>query len=245
MISGIAKNADGSSLFQRGNTQSLCSATVMLPPKYGTQLSSDKTPFSLNYEFPSFAVNEARNPFGRKSRREVGHGSLAKKALLPVLPSFSDFPFEIHVNSLITESDGSSSMATVCGGSLALANAGVPIKQLVAGIGIGLCPDCSKYPEVDYMCLTDILGFEDMQGLMDFKIAGTLTGITAMQLDIKLPEVSLNVLAEALEKAKVARASILKQMSTLIKSSSITPYLSRSSGFRKFTFLCLIGFRSC
>ncbi len=202
----------GSALFTRGETQSL--ATTTLGTDNNEQLidsiDGDTTylSFMLHYNFPPFSVGET----GKLStgRREIGHGHLAQRALEAVLPPKNDFPYVIRVVSDITESNGSSSMATVCGGCLSLMDAGVPIKRPVAGIAMGLITDDDKYTR--YKILTDILGEEDHMGDMDFKVAGTREGITAFQMDIKIAGVSAELMKEALERAKEARFKILDIM---------------------------------
>ena len=212
------KMPHGSALFTRGETQSLGSCT--LGTEDDMQLidnidSNEKQfeRFMLHYNFPPFSVGET----GKLStgRREIGHGHLAQRALESVLPSYSDFPYTIRVVSDITESNGSSSMATVCSGCLSLMDAGVPIKRPVAGIAMGLITSDEKYSR--YKILTDILGEEDHMGDMDFKVAGTTNGITAFQMDIKIAGVSSSIMKEALERAKKARLSILEIMSRCIE----------------------------
>jgi polyribonucleotide nucleotidyltransferase len=179
--------------------------------------------FMLNYNFPPFCVGEVAR-LGAPSRREVGHGALAHRALEPVLPSEEAWPYIIRVVSEITESNGSSSMATVCGGSLSLMDAGVPIKAHVAGIAMGLVMEDDKYA-----ILTDIAGAEDHYGDMDFKVAGTREGITTLQMDIKIKGVDAEILAQALEQAKEARMAILDKMEHTIAQPrpEISPYAPR------------------
>lgn len=203
----------GSSLFTRGQTQSL--AVVTLGTKRDEQLIEaldDVTyeNFMLHYNFPSFSVGEAK-PMRAPGRREIGHGALAAKALRYILPSKENFPYTIRIVSEILESNGSSSMASVCSGCLSLMDAGVPIKDMVAGISIGLVTNGK-----DYRLLTDIMGLEDHFGDMDFKVAGTENGITAIQLDLKIQGVAANVLAEGLTQAKAARSIILSKMRSVI-----------------------------
>ena len=188
----------GSAFFQRGDTHVLCTTT--LGPKESSKLVQSavggpayEAPFFLHYDFPPYAVGEVGN-VSQLNRRMIGHGNLAENAVRPVLPAFEDFPYSIRVFSECTSSSGSSSMATACGASLALADAGVPVKGLVAGVAIGLITS-SQLPDViqasdksKYALLTDILGMEDYYGEMDFKVAGTERGITALQLDVKNPE---------------------------------------------------------
>lgn len=160
----------------------------------------------LHYNFPPYCVGEAKFLRG-PSRREIGHGILAERALTPVLPSAEDFPFTIRIVSEVMESNGSSSMATVCGGTLALMDAGVPITKPVAGIAMGLIREGDEY-----LVLTDILGDEDHLGDMDFKIAGTYDGVTAVQMDIKIPGIPMDIMYKALEQAGTAKKTILDNM---------------------------------
>ena len=162
------------------------------------------------YNFPPFSVGEVR-PLRGPGRREVGHGALAERALLQMVPNEDDFPYTIHVVSEILESNGSSSMASVCGSTLALMDAGVPIKAPVAGIAMGLITDGEKYK-----ILTDIQGVEDSTGDMDFKVTGTVNGITALQMDVKLEKISFEIIKEGLGKAKTARLFILNKITEVI-----------------------------
>uniref|UniRef100_A0A8D3E9M9 Polyribonucleotide nucleotidyltransferase 1, mitochondrial n=1 Tax=Scophthalmus maximus TaxID=52904 RepID=A0A8D3E9M9_SCOMX len=213
----------GSALFQRGQTQVLCSVTFdslessIKADVITTALSGIKDKnFMLHYEFPPYATNEIGKMGGLK-RRELGHGALAEKALRPVIPK--DFPFTIRVTAEVLESNGSSSMASACGGSLALMDAGVPISSPVAGVAIGLISkvNLEKPTEIqDYRLLTDILGIEDYLGDMDFKLAGTNRGITALQADVKIPGLPLKVVMEAIQQATVAKRDILEIMNKCI-----------------------------
>ncbi|XP_076016579.1 polyribonucleotide nucleotidyltransferase 1, mitochondrial [Genypterus blacodes] len=213
----------GSALFQRGQTQVLCSVTFdslessIKADIITTALSGIKDKnFMLHYEFPPYATNET-GKMGGINRRELGHGALAEKALRPVIPK--DFPFTVRVTAEVLESNGSSSMASACGGSLALMDAGVPISSPVAGVAIGLIsqPNPAKPAEIqDYRILTDILGIEDYLGDMDFKMAGTQKGITALQADVKIPGLPLKVVMEALQQATVAKREILGIMNKCI-----------------------------
>ncbi|KAH7298025.1 hypothetical protein KP509_25G023900 [Ceratopteris richardii] len=211
----------GSSLFSRGNTQVLCTVTLGAPEdaqKLDSLVGAPKKSFMLHYSFPPYCINEVGKSFGL-NRREVGHGTLAEKALVALLPPENDFPYSVRVTSEVMASDGSSSMATVCGGSLALMDAGVPLRSHVAGVSVGLV---SKVDEetgkiTDYKILTDILGLEDHVGDMDFKIAGTRVGITAIQLDIKPSGIPLDILCEALEPARIGREHILDAMERTIE----------------------------
>ena len=196
-------------MFTRGETQAL--VTVTLGTKDDEQRVEMLDPaetskrFMLHYNFPPFSVGEVgfmRGP----GRREIGHGALAQRALSPVIPDEETFPYTLRVVSDILESNGSSSMATVCGGSLALMDAGVPITAPVAGIAMGLVKEGDKYA-----ILTDIAGAEDHYGDMDFKVAGTKDGITALQMDIKVPNVTTAIMKEALEQARRARLHILDE----------------------------------
>jgi polyribonucleotide nucleotidyltransferase len=219
---GILPRTHGSALFTRGETQSL--VTVTLGTIRDAQiidglLDEYAQNFTLHYNFPPFSVGEVK-PIRGPGRREIGHGALAERALAPVRPPEDQFAYTIRLVSDITESNGSSSMASVCGGSLALMDAGVPIKSPVAGISIGMVSDENGR----YELFTDIIGDEDHFGDMDFKIAGTVNGITAIQLDIKTRGLPHNIMVEALERAKTARLEILKIMSTTI--STPRPQLS-------------------
>ena len=209
----ILPRAHGSALFTRGETQSLVATTL------GTKLDEqhiediqgeyDKS-YMLHYNFPPFSVGEVKR-LGSVSRREVGHGHLAEVALAPILPNEKSFPYTIRIVSEIMESNGSSSMATVCGGSLSLMAAGVPVKTHVAGVAMGLIKDESRH-----VILTDILGTEDHIGDMDFKVAGTRDGVTAIQMDIKIAGVTPELLREALAKANSARLRIIDIMEKAI-----------------------------
>jgi len=212
---GILPRTHGSALFTRGETQSLISVTL------GTVRDAQRVDglqdeyaqtFMLHYNFPPYSVGECR-PIRGPGRREIGHGALAEKALIRVRPETEDFAYTIRIISDITESNGSSSMASVCGGTLALMDAGVPIKKPVAGISVGMVTtdDNSRYE-----LLTDIVGEEDHFGDMDFKIAGTTDGITAIQLDIKAEGLEHKIMVEALQRAKNARMGILKKMAEAI-----------------------------
>ncbi len=206
---GVLPRTHGSALFTRGETQALVSATLGttedqqvidgLPPEY-------RKKFMLQYNFPPFSVGEVR-PLRGPSRRDIGHGSLAEKSLAAVMPGDEDFAYTTLVVSEILESNGSSSMATVCGATLAMMDGGVPIKRPVAGISIGLVKEGDEE-----LLLTDIMGAEDHYGDMDFKVAGTQSGVTGIQLDLKISGVSLSVLKRGLEQAKLARMELLKIM---------------------------------
>jgi polyribonucleotide nucleotidyltransferase len=206
---GVLPRVHGSSLFTRGETQALVAATL------GTDRDSQKIDalsgeysehFMLHYNMPPFATGETGR-VGTPKRREIGHGRLAKRALVAVLPDRADFPYSMRVVSEITESNGSSSMASVCGGCLALMDAGVPLKAHVAGIAMGLIKDGNRFA-----VLTDILGDEDHLGDMDFKVAGTTAGVTALQMDIKIQGITKEIMQVALAQAKEARLHILGKM---------------------------------
>jgi polyribonucleotide nucleotidyltransferase len=213
---GVLKNTHGSALFTRGETQAIVTSTLGSPRQ--AQLidaleGEFKDQFMLHYNFPPYSVGEAGFMSGPK-RREIGHGKLARRALEAVLPSPDEFPYTIRVVSEITESNGSSSMASVCGSSLALMDAGIPLKAAVAGIAMGLVKE-----EEGFAVITDILGDEDHLGDMDFKVAGTSEGITALQMDIKIDGITEEIFEVALEKAHTARNHILSSMNEVISSS--------------------------
>jgi polyribonucleotide nucleotidyltransferase len=206
---GILPRTHGSALFTRGETQALVTAT--LGTKEDVQRldwleGESERRFLLHYNFPPFSVGEVRFLRG-PGRREIGHGSLASRALEPMIPTKAEFPYTVRVVSDILESNGSSSMATICGGALALMDAGVPIKKPVAGVAMGLVMDGERF-EV----LSDIAGAEDHHGDMDFKVAGTSDGITALQMDIKISGVSREVMSRALKQALEGRLHILDRM---------------------------------
>ncbi len=212
----VLPRTHGSAIFTRGQTQAL--VTVTLGTKFDEQriddLEGESTKsFMLHYNFPSFSVGEVR-PIRGVSRREIGHGALAERALQQIIPIEDRFPYTIRVVSDIMESNGSSSMASVCGGSLALMDGGVPTKSAVAGVAMGLIKEDDKV-----IVLTDILGDEDHFGDMDFKVAGSSEGITAFQMDIKITGIDLQTMATAMEKAKNARLHILDKMNTAISKS--------------------------
>ncbi|XP_014516378.1 polyribonucleotide nucleotidyltransferase 2, mitochondrial [Vigna radiata var. radiata] len=225
----------GSALFSRGETQVLCTVTLGAPTD-AQRLESVVGPpskrFMLHYSFPPFCINEV-GKHGGINRREVGHGTLAEKAFLAVLPPKEDFPYTIRVNSEVMASDGSTSMATVCGGSMALMEAGIPVREHVAGVSVGLVSelDPSTGKIADYRILTDILGLEDHLGDIDFKIAGTRKGVTASQLDMKPAGIPLDIVCECLEPAHKARLLILEHMEQEIsiprnKNDSTSPRLA-------------------
>ena len=224
---GWLPRTHGSALFTRGETQAL--VTVTLGTKDDEQFMDDlekgevRRKFMLNYNFPPYSVGETGR-FGSPGRREIGHGALARRALEPVLPDDNDFPYTIRIVSDITESNGSSSMASVCGGALALMDAGVPLKAPVGGVAMGLVMEGNKYA-----ILTDIAGAEDHYGDMDFKVSGTQEGITALQMDIKIAGVNAQIMAEALEQAKKGRLYILNAMQQTLAEprTEIAPYAPR------------------
>tara|TARA_B110000263_G_scaffold171909_1_gene149875 strand:- start:1730 stop:3892 length:2163 start_codon:yes stop_codon:yes gene_type:complete len=206
---GILPRTHGSALFTRGETQAIVVLTMGTPRDEQIIDSMDidaKKNFYLHYNFPPYCVGETGR-IGFTSRREIGHGNLAERAIKQILPDYEDFPYTVRIVSEITESNGSSSMASVCGGSLALMNAGAPSKGHVAGIAMGLIKDGERYA-----VLSDILGAEDHLGDMDFKVAGTRDGISAIQLDLKIEGISFELMEEALAQAKVGRNHILDIM---------------------------------
>lgn len=221
----IFERTHGSALFTRGQTQSLSTVTLGSLTEFqiieGLGVEEGKR-FMLHYNFPQFAVGSTGR-YGAPGRREIGHGALGERALLQVIPSEDEFPYTIRVVSEILESNGSSSQASICAGTMALMAAGVPIKAPVAGIAMGLISqddECSKYT-----ILTDIQGLEDHYGDMDFKVAGTRNGITALQMDIKIKGITPEILKEALAQAKLGRMQILDHMMTTI--SEVRPELSK------------------
>ena len=213
---GVLPRTHGSALFTRGETQALVIATL------GTQRDAQiidalageyKEPFMLHYNFPPYSVGET-GFVGSPKRREIGHGRLAKRGVTAVLPNMDEFPYTIRVVSEITESNGSSSMASVCGSSLALMDAGVPIKSPVAGIAMGLIKEGDSF-----VVLSDIMGDEDHLGDMDFKVAGSVDGITALQMDIKIEGITAEIMKTALEQAKQGRLHILGEMNKALSST--------------------------
>jgi polyribonucleotide nucleotidyltransferase len=219
---GLLPRAHGSALFARGETQAVSLATLGTTEDAQecdsyTGGTSEKQ-FILHYNFPNFSVGETGRIAG-PGRREIGHGALAARSLEPMLP-LKDFPYAIRVTSEMMESNGSTSMATVCAGSLALMDAGVPVTRPVAGVSIGLCTDYNQQGQIaHYELLTDIIGWEDAFCDMDCKIAGTERGITGFQLDLKLKGLPHHLMAEALERARVARLQILKRMAETLPAS--------------------------
>lgn len=210
---GLLPRVHGSGLFTRGQTQVLTAATLGAPSDVqildGLMEEEDKR-YMHQYNFPPYSVGDTR-PMRGPGRREIGHGALAERALIPVLPSIEDFPYTMRLVSEVLSSNGSSSQASVCGSTLALLNAGVPIEAPVAGIAMGLIEEDGKIA-----ILTDIQGLEDHLGDMDFKVAGTKDGITAIQMDIKIGGIDRSILEEALEKARLGRLFILNKMTSVI-----------------------------
>jgi polyribonucleotide nucleotidyltransferase len=224
----VLPRAHGSALFTRGQTQALVAVTLGTANDVQRLDSIDDAgettkSFMLHYNFPPFSTGEVR-PMRGTSRREIGHGNLAERALQGVLPAFEDFPYTIRIVSDILESNGSSSMASVCGGSLALFDAGVPLRSAVAGVAMGLIKEGEKYA-----ILTDILGTEDHLGDMDFKVAGTEAGITSIQMDIKVEGLDLKIVKEALAQAREGRLHILGEMSKALAEprADLSPYAPR------------------
>jgi len=206
---GILPRAHGSGLFTRGETQVLAALTL------GTSSDEQRMDyiggeemrsFILHYNFPPYCVGEAR-PLRGPGRREIGHGALARKALLPILPAEEEFPYTIRIVSEVLSSNGSSSMATVCGGTLSLLDAGVPVKDIVAGIAMGLLKE-----DEQVVILSDIIGDEDHAGDMDFKVCGTKNGVTAMQMDIKIGGITQDILRKALYQAREGRLFIIEKL---------------------------------
>ncbi|VFP79243.1 polyribonucleotide nucleotidyltransferase [Buchnera aphidicola] len=211
---GVLPRVHGSALFTRGETQALVSATLgtSRDAQNLDDLLGDRTDnFLFHYNFPPYSVGEI-GIVGSPKRREIGHGKLAKRSFLAVMPNIEEFPYTIRLVSEITESNGSSSMASVCGASLALMDAGVPIKSAIAGIAMGLIKENDSY-----VILSDILGDEDYLGDMDFKVSGSRVGITALQMDIKISGITINIIRDSLYKARVARLKILDIMETTLQ----------------------------
>jgi polyribonucleotide nucleotidyltransferase len=222
----FSPRAHGSGLFTRGETQVLTLATLGTP-RDAQELDNltpiDAKRYMHHYNFPPFSTGETR-PLRGSSRREVGHGALAERALVPVIPSELDFPYTLRLVSEVLASNGSSSMASVCGSTLALMDTGVPIKAPVAGIAMGLIKESDKYA-----VLTDIQGIEDHLGDMDFKVAGTEKGITALQMDIKIKGLSAEIMVQALEQARLARLAILEKILAVIPAPrpELKPFVPR------------------
>src|SRR3569833_1217248 len=225
---GLLPRAHGSALFTRGQTQALVTATlgtandVQRYESVNESKDGEKS-FMLHYNFPPFSTGEVR-PMRGTSRREIGHGNLAERAIQGVLPAFEEFPYTIRIVSDILESNGSSSMASICGASLACFDAGVPIKDAVAGVAMGLIKEGKKYA-----ILTDNLGTEDHLGDMDFKVAGTKNGLTSIQMDIKIEGLDLKIMTEALAQAREGRLHILGEMDKALAQprTDLSPYAPR------------------
>jgi polyribonucleotide nucleotidyltransferase len=223
---GILPRTHGSALFTRGETQSLAVVTLGSTDdeqRIDALEGEYYRTFMLHYNFPPFSVGEAR-PLRSPGRREVGHGALAERALKPIIPGKEAFPYTLRIVSDILESNGSSSMATVCGGTLALMDAGVPIKEPVAGIAMGLIKEGNRV-----MVLSDILGLEDHLGDMDFKVTGTRRGVTALQMDIKIAGITSDLMRQALEQARVGRLYILDRMAEALQAPrpNLSPFAPR------------------
>jgi polyribonucleotide nucleotidyltransferase len=223
---GVLPRTHGSALFTRGETQALVTVTL------GTSADAQRLDwvegestrrFMLHYNFPPFSVGEARFLRG-PGRREIGHGALGERSLLQIVPGEESWPYTVRIVSDILESNGSSSMATVCGGSLALMDAGVPLRSAVAGIAMGLVKHGDRF-----QVLTDIAGAEDHHGDMDFKVAGTASGVTGLQMDIKVTGIPRDVMAQALRQAREARLHVLERMNQALAEprASISPYAPR------------------
>lgn len=221
METGLLPRVHGSALFTRGETQAIATTTLGdsgMRQKIENLNGTNEKRFYLQYTFPPSCVGETGR-VGAPGRREVGHGNLAERALIPAVPSAEDFPYSIRVESLITESHGSSSMASVCGGSLALMDAGVPVKAAVAGIAMGMVlGDKGGVSDENAVILSDILGTEDALGTMDFKVAGNREGISTFQLDIKCEGLTLETMEKALEQARTGRLHLLDAMDAVISS---------------------------
>ena len=229
----VLPRTHGSALFERGETQALAIVTLGTVDEaqtidaYGG--GEDTKSFLLHYNFPPFSVGDTGR-FGGQSRREVGHGALAERSVLPVIPSTTDFPYAIRISSEVMGSNGSTSMASVCGGVLALLDAGVPLKRPVAGISVGLVTEQAEDSSITrYSMLTDIIGSEDHFGDMDFKLCGTSEGVTGFQLDLKLAGISHELMAEAVEDARHNRGLILQHMAETLPETrtEMSPYAPR------------------
>ena len=222
----LLPHTHGSALFTRGQTQALCVTTLGTSGDEDVQRGLDgevRRAFYLHYNFPPFSTGEVKRMMG-PGRREIGHGALAEEALEPVIPNKEEFHYTIRVVSEILESNASSSMATVCGATLALLDAGVPLKRPVAGIGVGLIKEGEQE-----VILTDMLGTEDFLGDMDFKVAGTSEGVTAVQMDIKIEGVTPELMRRAIHQAREARLAVIEQMNTVIAQprAELSPYAPR------------------
>ncbi len=229
---GLLPRSHGSALFQRGETQALC-LTTLAPSDEAQDLDGytggvTSKRFILHYNFPPFSVGETGRT-GSPGRREIGHGALAERSIAPVIPAVDDFPYAIRVSSEVMESNGSTSMASVCAGVLALMDAGVPIIKPVAGISCGLVTEFNGDQMTRYTMLTDIIGSEDHFGDMDFKLCGTDSGITGFQLDLKLPGISLKLMEEAIYRTRDARYKVLEVMLAALAAprTELSPYAPR------------------
>lgn len=234
---GLLPRAHGSGLFKRGQTQAFSVATIapLSEKQYLDSIDIDRPTkrYMHQYNFPGYSTGEPKSPRS-PGRREIGHGALAERALIPVLPDEEEFPYTIRVVSEVLSSNGSSSMASTCGSTLALMDAGVPIKKPVSGIAMGLIERVNDDGTSDYAILSDIQGMEDFLGDMDFKVTGTEDGVTAMQMDIKVHGLSREILEKALIQAKVGRAHILKNMLEEISAprKELSPYAPRCISMR-------------
>ncbi|MFV0337536.1 MAG: polyribonucleotide nucleotidyltransferase [Chthoniobacterales bacterium] len=235
---GLLPRVHGSALFQRGETQALALTTLATAEEgqefdaYGGGTTSKR--FLLHYNFPPFSVGETGR-FGATSRRETGHGALAERSILPVIPPVDEFPYAIRITSEVMESNGSTSMASVCGGTLSLLDAGVPLRRPVAGISVGLVTEYDENGQLQrYHTLSDILGSEDHYGDMDFKLCGTSEGITGFQLDLKLAGIPHSIMAEAIELATKTRGDILNHMAGTLAGhrEEMSPYAPRIETIR-------------
>jgi len=234
---GLLPRSHGSALFSRGETQAL-GITTLAPSDEAQMIDAygggeDTKRFILHYNFPPFSVGETGR-FGGQNRREIGHGALAERSLAPVIPDAKDFPYAIRVSSEVMESNGSTSMATVCAGTLSLLDAGVPLKRPVAGISVGLVTEYDGEALKRYTTLTDIIGSEDHFGDMDFKLCGTELGVTGFQLDLKLAGVSHEIMREAVAEATEARTKILGVMAGILAGhrTEMSPYAPRIETIR-------------
>ncbi len=234
---GLLPRSHGSALFQRGETQAISLATLA-PADEAQELDGytggeTSKRFILHYNFPPFSVGETGRT-GSPGRREIGHGALAERSIAPVIPEVADFPYAIRISSEIMESNGSTSMASVCAGVLALMDAGVPISKPVAGISCGLVTEFSGDVISRYTLLTDIIGREDYFGDMDFKLCGTEAGVTGFQLDLKLPGIPLKLMEEAIHRTRDARFEVLKVMNLALDAprAELSPYAPRIETIR-------------
>jgi polyribonucleotide nucleotidyltransferase len=234
---GLLPRTHGSALFARGETQALGIATLA-PAEEAQMIDSygggpDTKRFMLHYNFPPFSVGETGR-FGGQNRREIGHGALAERSIEPVVPSERDFPYALRVVSEVMESNGSTSMASVCAGVLALMDAGVPLRRPVGGISVGLVTEYDGDHLKRYTTLTDIIGSEDHFGDMDFKLCGTTEGVTGFQLDLKLPGITHEIMFEAVAEAKAARTKVLEVMNSVLAAprTELSPYAPRIETIR-------------